>query len=393
MMGGQSSFLAVLFIVGLASDCFSDTSKTDPTTNKAKNSGAAGSTAGQGGLIIPVRVHPCIVQEVSQFPTKIEAREKSELRVLWSALIEKIHVNIGDTVRKGQVIASVDTSDYQKQIQIYDDYMALFSGQIDVANQDVKSLTRRRVNIAGLVAKGIVPSTDLEKVDTEVLGAKNFKIQMERMRDGMLKTLSELHKMEKNASFYSEIDGVVTALMADPGSIVGKLSAMSGALIARIEKPGQYIAQGNLLDIQLKALEVGQIVDVELPDHSHYEGKVKSISPVRIEQKNDGQSAAPSPSSEPSQYQVVIEFTRPGEMLPAELTATATVKIAQPRSKACLPWNAIDVSAQGATKIRGFSEGKGWQTQFVTLGKRGQYEVEILSPELPSSMTIESRLW
>lgn len=364
------------------------------TTNSQQKSSGTVKADNTARDIIPVHPHACSIEQNVQFPAKIESRERSEIRVLWSAVIEKIHVNIGDMVRKGQLIASVDTSDYKRQIGIYDDYVALINGQLKVAENDIKTLSARRANLAILVNKGINPAADLDQADTQILEAKNGRLQVERSLIGIQRSLDDLHKMEKTASFYSEMDGLVTTLIADPRSMVGKLVAMGGALIARIEKPGQYVAKANLLDIQLAGLKEGMSADIILADKSHYDGRIRFISPMRYTASDDKDGNMQGMFNVPktSQYQALIDFQRPGTMLPLGLTAIAKVNIVRTRVQTCLPWNAIDIR-HGEPRIRTFREGAGWSYENVKIGRQGTYDVEILSPSLDESIVVESKLW
>lgn len=369
-----------------------------PSFNRRKATSSPSENVTQANTI-PTHPRPCVIEHVVQFPAKIESRDRSEIRVQWSAVIERIHVNIGDAVRKGQLIASVDTSDYKKQIAIYDDYVALTNGQLRVLDSEIKSLIARRINLASLVEKGINPAADLDQADTQILEAKNTRLQVERSLISLQKLLDEMHKMEKKASFYSEMDGLVTALVADQKSMVGKMTAMGGALIARIEKPGQYVAKASLIDIQLSGLKEGQSADVILADKTHYTGSVRFISPMRSSARDDrdryGQTSndgGESDSKKTSQYQALIDFKRPGAMLPLGLTGIVEIVLSKTNAEVCLPWNALDIS-QGEPRIRTFREGAGWSYEKIKIGKQGTFDVEVLSPRLDPSTVIESKLW
>ena len=336
---------------------------------------------------VPVKVRSCKLEDDIVSSGKIEPKEYSELRSGWSSSIEKIHVGVGDKVKKGQMIALVDTKFVQRQIDFYEGYLRLLGNQ-NRTHVSVRNLTNeRRKRILPLTEKGIMPQSDIEALDRELLSIESMISQTERQIEGYSINLKELLNQERKANFYSPIDGIVTYIIADPKSIVGRVEARGQALVARIDRPGNYLARAFLTDTQRVKVNVGDVATVRLPDQSSYEGKVSFISPIAV----TPEEKAEQPTVSISTYRVDVVFSRSGPILPGGLNSQVTFQSKEQMSARCIPWNAIEV-VDGKSMLKFFDDDSGWTVQEVQLGRRGRYFVELVS-ELPEGSVILSRLW
>lgn len=338
-------------------------------------------------MTVPVRVTSCKVGDEITAAARIEPKEFSELRSGWMSSIEKIYVSVGDVVKKGQMIALVDTKFTRRQITFYEEYLRLLSGQVKSKDSLLKLTKERLSRISVLANKGIVPKSDAEALEREILSIESTIGQTKRQMDTYTDNLKELQVQDKNANFYSPIDGVVSQIIADPQSIVGRVQARGRALVARIDSPGRYVAKVHLSDTQTVKVREGDQATVELRDRSTYQGQVTFVSPIAVSPDKDNQEK----DKMVSLYQVEVSFNRPGPILPSEMNSQVTFAGKTPMSDRCIPWNAIEV-VDGKPTIRFFDESIGWTEREVALGRRGRYYVELLT-DLPSSVQIQSKLW
>ena len=245
----------------------------------------------------------------------------------------------------------------------------------------------RRSRIKPLADKGIVPQSDLEALDRDIASIESTISQIKRQKDTYEKTLDDLIKQVKSANFYSPIDGVVTYIIADPKSIVGRVEARGRALVARIDSPGSYLSRAFLTDFQRIKVKVGDGVSVSLPDQHVLQGKVSFISPIDVKPEEENQQSDSALSS----YRVDVSFSRPGAILPEGLNAQMIFPSKEPKSQRCIPWNAVQVE-DGKPVLKYYDENSGWIVKEVRLGRRGRYNVELLT-ELPESAFILSKLF
>jgi multidrug efflux pump subunit AcrA (membrane-fusion protein) len=359
--------------------------------------------ANQDGLniesdMIPHHIKSCAIDDDLVVSAIVETQIYSELRTGWFSLIDKIMFAAGSIVKKGDLIASVDTKELNRTIGIYEGYQLIYGNQLKSLAKDIASKQERRKRLEGLAAKGIIPETDLDQLDKDILGRLTNREQVLRSMKNIVDQLEDLRKQVKSANFFSPIDGIVTKVIADPKSISGRIAAMNSALVARIDSPGRYIAKANFLDVQAKSVFEHMNAAVKLPDGSIYPGKVTLVSPVAVQpesnQGGDQARSTPDQNSAPrasGSYLVTVEFSRPGQILPPLLLAEVRVIQAPVKVKQCVPWNALTVN-DGTANLRLYSDKSGWISQNVELGRRGQYDVEILTP-LPSEALVLLKLW
>jgi macrolide-specific efflux system membrane fusion protein len=336
---------------------------------------------------VPIKIRSCSIGDDLVVSGKIQTKDFSELRSGWMSMIEKIHVSAGDKVKKGQMIALVDTSFLKRQIDFYQGYVRLLSNQVKSKESLRRVTNERRSRVKPLADKGIVPQSDLEALDREIASTESTISQITRQKDTFETNLNELLKQVKLANFYSPIDGVITYIIADPKSIVGRVEARGRALVARIDSPGSYLSRTFLTDYQRVKVKEGDAVSISLPDQQVLQGKVSFISPIAVKPEEENQQSDEALSS----YRVDVSFSRPGAILPEGLNAQMTFPSKEPKSQRCIPWNAIQVE-DGKPLLKYYDENSGWIVKEVQLGRRGRYNVELLT-ELPENAFLLSKLY
>ncbi|MEI6399068.1 MAG: HlyD family efflux transporter periplasmic adaptor subunit [Pseudomonadota bacterium] len=278
---------------------------------------------------------------------------------------------------------------------IYADYVSLFTGQLKTASNARTIAEARRDRIKGLADKGIVAVSELEQAENAAVIAKQVEERVKRGREFMQKNIETFDLQIKQSNFYSEIDGVVTDLIVDPKSLSGNLIVMPGAMVVKVDRPGIYRAEAQLLDTQVHGIKAGMKASVTLPDGSQFSGKVVFVSLLpMVPNLAQDPYASPSPdkmSAAVIYYKAIIDFERTGAILPPGLLAEVSIVKDEYKAKACLPWNAIEVS-EGKAFIRVFEDGKGWQQIPITVGRRGRYYAEVMTP-IAANAIIKSKIW
>lgn len=346
---------------------------------------------------IMTRAKPCVIEDQLKVAARIAANESFEARPTYMSLVDKFHVVKGQTVKKGQLIATSVTTSLEKMRSIYSDYVALYRAQVRIAENSRKVAETRRNRIQDLAKKGVMSTAELEQSENTVVSAKQSEERMLRGLQSMLENVKTYDDQIKQSNFYSAMDGVVTELIVDPKSLSGNLMVMPGTMIAKIEKPGRYRAEAQLFDNQIHGVRSGMAASVVLPDGSKIDGKVTYVSTLPVEAKTEQSSYMSYGSAEPQNkggltfYKAIVEFDRPGPILPPSLLSEVNIVKSSYKAKACLPWNAIQI-ADGKPSVRIFEDGKGWSQSPVVLGKQGRYQVELQSP-LAAEALVKSRLW
>ena len=359
--------------------------------------GSGGRRSG-GADVLPVHPRQCQFENDMTVAVRVRSQEQYEARPTYSVILEKIHVNQGEKVKKGQLLVSTNTSSLKQMLAIYTDYMSMYDGYLKIVTKDLKMAEERRGRLKGLVSKGIIPQAEFDDADKLVLGVSGSVQNVTRSKEGIQKNIDQLNQQIREANFYSEIDGIVTSLIADPVNMTGTMTVYPGSPIARVEKPGFYIADATLIDTQVHQIKVGMNATLMLRDGSTRPGTVAFVSPLSstagaVADPNASSSwgAPPNPASKLPTYTVQIAFTREGGILPNGLMASAKLVTDVVTMGRCLPYNTLGFD-NGKPFIRVFSDGNGWQRLPVEIGRRGRYEFEFKN-NLADSSVVQSKLW
>ncbi len=358
------------------------------------------STSSYGTLAVIAK--PCQIDNEIVVVGHAETKVFSELRSKWNTVIKEFKVFAGESVKKNDPIALVDTSQYGRQREIFDNYLQLYTNYAESINREYQSVKLRRANVAKLVEKAIVAESELQKIDAQIAKINENLQQIKQTLITTKKTIKDIAEQERMSNFVSPINGVVTKLVVDPRSVTGNVVTSFNSIIARIEAPGTYLATALVLDVQVAKIKKGMTAEVVLMDGSKYLGKVIFSSPFASASKvkadpnaNDYgyqiETSAPSDEKERNKFQVVVEFSKPGQILPDATLVKIILSPPKAEAAQCLPWNAIDIKNKG-TFVNVLEVNKGWVEKKAKLGRRGRHYVEILSPDLEGSM-VSSRLW
>ena len=231
----------------------------------------------------------------AEFDCVIQPRQTLEIRSPLEGLIDRITVERGDRVRRGQELAYVDTS-VERVLAESAKYRSETEGAIRAARSKVELSSRKFKRAQDLVDKGFVTQQAVDEAANE-----NRLAGSELMEALDNRKLAEIEYRRQLANIQlktirSPINGVVTERVLNPGELVE-----SG--VGR--KPIMKLAETDVLFVeallpaevyrQVKAGVVAQVVPT-IQDEGAYEAKVAIIDRVldaasgtfgiRLEMKN-----------------------------------------------------------------------------------------------------------
>lgn len=160
-----------------------------------------------------------IVEEVSATGT-LQATRAVPVGSQVSGRVEAVYADFNDIVRKGQVLAKIDTSLLETQVQIQEASIARQEGEI--ANQQVQLADARRTleRQRELFEKKLATQQAYEAAE---LAVKSREAQIASAEKSIISTRISLDQAKLNvgyATIVSPIDGVVITRAVDPGQTV-----------------------------------------------------------------------------------------------------------------------------------------------------------------------------
>ncbi len=192
-----------------------------------------------------VKVAEVEIQNVPQTETytaTVESDVKNNIAPNTPYRIEKIYVEVGDQVHKGQVLVQLDASSLRQQ-------------KLQVDNQEVEFNRIKQLYSVGGASKS---EYDDAKTQLDIL-------------------TTQYHQLVQNTQLVSPVNGVVTARNYDNGDMYSSASP-----VLTIEQLNPVKLLINVSELYYKDMHVGQKIAVELdayPDDT-FEGTVSIVYPT-----------------------------------------------------------------------------------------------------------------
>src|SRR5438874_1357228 len=312
----------------------------------------------------------------------LAAYERVTVRTKGPGCLQTISVDLGSTVRKGQIIAQLEQQDYKLRVQqaeaalaqararlglspdgADDRVTAEETGTVRQAKAVLEDAKLKRDRAAKLMQQGITPRAEYDTVDSE------YKVALSRYQDGLEEIRNRqgllaqrrselaLAKQQLADTFvYSPLDGVVQEKKASAGEYLA-----AGAPVVSVVRIDPLRLRVDVPERESHSIRMGQSVRVTVEgDLESYLGYIKRLSPTISEQnrvlsveadvRNNGR-------------------LRPGAFVKAEIVTNQT------NTAVTVPPSAL-VTFAGIDKVIIVENGKALE-KTVTVGRRGSDWIEI----------------
>ena len=252
----------------------------------------------------------------------VEPVKQVEVGTQVSGIISKIYVDYNSVVKEGQLIAELDMSVLQTELESS-------RANLNSAKVEYDYQTRNYQRIKGLYDKELVSATEFEQAQYSYDKAKFSYSQAQ----------SNYSKSQKNigyAKIYSPIDGVVLSRAVDEGQTVASgFSTPTLFTIANDLTAMRVIA--NVDEADIGAVKEGQRVEFEVDAYPE-DTFLGTVTQVRLQATT---------TSNVVTYQVVIDAPNPDQKLMPGLTANITIFTLDKHDVLAVPVRALRFTPEG----------------------------------------------
>jgi HlyD family secretion protein len=235
-----------------------------------------------------------------------------------SGIVQELYVDFNDIVRKGQVIAKLDPTLIQTQIEQQKANVIRAEADLERLKVGLADSQRKFDQAQKMFEKNLVPRNDLEAAE---LAVKNAEVQIRSSQAGLTQANANLNTQEVNLAhtiIHSPIDGIVISRNVDPGQTVqSSMSAPTLYVIAEDLHQMQVIA--NIDEADVGRMRPNQPVSFTVDAYPREEFR-GTVSQVRLQ---------PTVVQNVVVYATVIAVPNPQLKLKPGMTATVTIEVAR----------------------------------------------------------------
>ena len=193
----------------------------------------------------------------------LEPRERAELRSELSGSVRDVRVDVGEQVKKHQLLVRIETSDLGEAY-------ASAKAAVTAAERNRRLAQRDLERTRRLLTAGAVPSRDLDAAENALKSAES---QVESARSRRATAAKQLDR----TTVRSPIDGTVSARPAHEGDVVSP-----GSPLVTVIDPSSLRLRASVPSDALPDIDVGTPVRFRVRGHPHetYDGKIQRIAPT-----------------------------------------------------------------------------------------------------------------
>ena len=330
---------------------------------------------------------------------KVEPITKVEIKSKASGIVKKLHVDAGDRVKAGQILAELDreeilarVSQAQAQLQassanLKGSLADLERSKVDAEGPDVPLLKRAYERAQGMAKEGVVSAAALDdaqknyelslnkqnvaKAQLTVARAKVTQSEAQVEQDRA--NLKQLQEQLSYTTINSPIDGIVLLRNVEIGDAVSSILVLgsSATLLMTLGDTSEVYVKGKVDESDIGKVYLSQAarIRVESFKDKTFNGKVTKISPMGVEKDNV------------TTFEVRVSITNPGGELKAAMTANAEIILEEHPKVLQIPEGALlyDKDKKASVEIPDPKGKEGKRKVAVNIGISNGAKTEILS--------------
>jgi macrolide-specific efflux system membrane fusion protein len=293
---------------------------------------------------------------------KVQPREKVEIKSKVAGQVQKVFVDAGDHVKKGQLLLQLDPTDYERDVAKCEADVAAAKNALEFAQL---SLDRRQ---KGLEQRGVA-QMDVDTAASDVR-AKKVAVQTAAVAYGAASDRLRYTRV------LAPMDGTVTERGIQSGEVVtpGVQASFDGKSLMTISDLSTLLVKADLNQIDVAKIKLGQKVTVTLDalPGKTYEAAITKIAPASITPKDKQVDVFP----------VEATLTKSDLAIKPGMTADVRIHIEKKEHVLALPIEAVvkEGPKQFVSKVVSLPNGKQKTDKTeVAVGARNDREMEISS--------------
>jgi HlyD family secretion protein len=277
-----------------------------------------------------------------------------------SGTIKALHADFNSRVRRGQVIAELEPSLFETQVEQARASLTRLEADVRRAEVQLEDARQKLSRAKELASRALIAATDLESAE---VNARMADAALGGAQAQVVQARASLHQSEVNLGhtiITAPIDGIVISRNVDVGQTVA----------ASMQAPTLFVIARDLRDMQVEAsiaesdvgrIETGQPVSFTV-DAYPSEVFTGTVSQVRLQ---------PVVEQNVVSYVTVVDVPNPDLRLKPGMTANVTVEIARATAVLTVPNSALRVRPSPEVVAAHGQQAKHGRDEIATSGDHG----------------------
>lgn len=286
---------------------------------------------------------------------KIEPITKVDIKSKASGIVKKLHVDAGQTVKAGQVLAELDREEIQARVResraaveasqanVHASEADMERAKVDAQGPEVPLLQRAYERAKTMAQQGVVSQSALDDAQRAYETSVNkrdmaratltvSKAKQAQARAQLAQARASLERSEeefRNSTIIAPIDGMVLSRNVEIGDAVSSILVLgsSATLVMTIGDTHEVFVRGKVDEADIGKVSLNQParIKVESFKDKTFDGRVTKISPMGTEKDNV------------TTFEVRVSVTNPGGELKANMTANAEIVLEEHKNVLIIP--------------------------------------------------------
>lgn len=303
-----------------------------------------------------------------------------------SGQITRIHVQAGDTVKKGQLLAEIDASVLAATVEAGQAQIAALRAQLDDARAQLELASQQHQRQQQMARD---EATRLEDVQTAAATRKSATAKVAQYEATIRQTAASLQADEARLGYtriYAPIAGVVTGIDVKEGQTLN--ATYQTPTVLRIADLSRMTVWTDVSEADIRHVKAGQAAYFTTlgGDKRRWTGTVRQVLPAPPLQPganaSGGSGAAAAPAMKAVQYTVLFDVDNADGTLMPQMTAQVTVVAAAAQGVLTAPLAAFkpanDSDAYEVRLLAEQSPDQVVEVRHVRLGVKDRLQAEVL---------------
>ena len=308
----------------------------------------------------------------------LQPRDYVDVGTQVSGQVRRLHVEIGDTVTKGQLLAEIDPTVYLSRVDADQAQLRNQEAQLTERQAQLRLAEQKAQRQANMMREQATTAEALQTAESEVQVAR---AQVQALRAQIQMTRSTLRGDQANLGYtriHAPMAGTVVTQAAKEGQTLN--ANQSAPIVLRIADLSTMTVQTQVSEADVSRLRLGMpVYFTTLGDQSkRWYGKLRQIYPT------------PDVVNNVVLYNALFDVPNPDGTLMTQMTAQVFFVVADVKDAVLAPVSALSRAANGRATVRVVAADGRIEPRQVEVGVGNRVHAQILSGLQPGERVATS---